>query len=46
MLGRSLKQLRDLTKFRSWLCTIARNVINHAMRDQKRDLLRRAIANG
>jgi RNA polymerase sigma factor (sigma-70 family) len=39
----NLKQLRDVTKFRSWLCAIARNVINHALRTQERDLLGRAM---
>ena len=38
----SIGRLRDLSKFRGWLCTIARNVINTFMKDQKQDVIGRA----
>lgn len=37
-----LEQLKDLRKFRSWLSTIARNVIKNSFRRQKRDILSKA----
>lgn len=33
---KSLGQLKELDKFRSWLCTIARNCVQNYLRDQKR----------
>ncbi len=34
---KNLAQLRDLTKFRPWLCTLTRNIINSSFRKQKHD---------
>jgi RNA polymerase sigma factor (sigma-70 family) len=39
---RNLTQLQDLGKFRSWLCTIAKNAIRSMRRRQQRDLLSQA----
>lgn len=39
---RNLAQLQDLSKFRSWLCTIAKNAIRSMRRKQQRDLLNQA----
>lgn len=33
---KSLTQLKELNKFRAWLCTIARNAIQNYLRDKKR----------
>ncbi len=37
-----LSQLRDLSRFRPWLCTIARNRVKSFMRDKRRDILRKS----
>ncbi len=34
-----LSQLRDLSRFCPWLCTIARNHVRSFIRDKKRDIL-------
>ncbi len=39
---KNLAQLRDLTKFRPWLCTLTRNIVNSSFRKQKRDPMNRA----
>jgi len=36
---KDLAQLKDLTKFQSWLGSIARNVIKNSFRSQKQDLI-------
>ena len=41
---RDLSQLQDLSKFRGWLCSIARNIIRNSFRSQKRDLLQKAVS--
>ena len=38
-----LGQLKDLRKFRSWLSTIARNVIKNSFRRKKRDIITKAV---
>ncbi len=40
----NLRQLRDLARFRSWLCTIARNLAARAGRDRSRDVLTAATS--
>ncbi len=40
----SLAQLNDLGKFRSWLTTIARNIIRNSFRSQKRDIISKAAS--
>ena len=35
---KNLDQLKDLTKFRAWLCSIVRHVINDSYRKQKSDI--------
>lgn len=37
-----LSQLKDLSKFRPWLCTIARNLVISFIRTKKRDILAKA----
>jgi len=37
-----LAQLNDLSKFRPWLCSIARNHVKTFIRNNKRDILRKA----
>ncbi len=39
----NLYQLKDLSKFRSWLCSIARHVINDFFRRQKNEITSKAI---
>ena len=39
---KKLSQLRDLSKFRPWLCTIARNHVKSFIREKKRDILQKA----
>ena len=39
---KSLRQLDDLTRFRAWLCTIARNLVSQSVRAQPRDVLHKA----
>ncbi len=36
---KNLAQLKDLDKFRSWLGSIARNMIRNSFRSQKRDAI-------
>jgi RNA polymerase sigma factor (sigma-70 family) len=38
-----LSQLRDLSKFRPWLCSIARNHVKSFKKKRKRDILQKAI---
>ncbi len=40
---KDLGQLRDLGKFKHWLCSIARNAVRNAIRDRKRDPIRLAV---
>jgi len=40
---KDLAQLRDLARFKSWLCSIARNAVRNAIRDRNRDPIRRAV---
>jgi RNA polymerase sigma factor (sigma-70 family) len=40
---RSLSQLQDLSKFRAWLCSIARSVVQNWFRDRQRDVVGRAV---
>jgi RNA polymerase sigma factor (sigma-70 family) len=35
----NLRQLEDATRFRAWLCTIARNLANASIRDRPKDAL-------
>ena len=37
-----LSQLKDLSKFRPWLCTIARNLVKSFIRTKKRDIIAKA----
>jgi len=39
---RDLARLKDLTKFRAWLSTIARNIIRNSFRGRKRDVAGKA----
>ncbi len=39
---KNLTQLRELTKFKSWLCGIANNIVKDHFRSQKRDMLHQA----
>lgn len=39
---KNLKQLKDLSSFRAWLCTIARTTVKNHFRSQNRDLLHKA----
>jgi RNA polymerase sigma factor (sigma-70 family) len=39
---RSLSQLQDLSKFRPWLCSIARSTVQNWFRDRQRDVVGRA----
>ncbi|NIP25563.1 MAG: sigma-70 family RNA polymerase sigma factor [Phycisphaerae bacterium] len=41
---KDLSQLQDLTKFRSWIGSIARNIIKNSFRSQKRDLIRKSAS--
>ena len=41
---KGLAQLKDLSKFRSWLGSIARNVIRNSFRSQKRDLISKSAS--
>jgi RNA polymerase sigma factor (sigma-70 family) len=36
---KGLGQLKDLNKFRSWLCTIARNLVSRSIREKQRDVI-------
>ena len=40
---KNLRQLRDLTKFKSWLCQIARNVVQNWRRSAQRDVIEHAF---
>ncbi len=40
---RSLSQLQDLSKFRAWLCSIARSTVQNWFRDRQRDVVGRAV---
>ncbi|MBW8017034.1 MAG: sigma-70 family RNA polymerase sigma factor [Planctomycetes bacterium] len=37
-----LSQLNDLSKFRPWLCSIARNLVKSSIRTKKRDIIAKA----
>lgn len=39
---KNLRQLKDLTRFKAWLCRIARNVIQNWLRSQQRDVSSKA----
>jgi len=41
---KDLVQLKDLDKFRSWLSSIARNIIRNSFRNQKRDIISQAAS--
>ncbi len=41
---RSLSQLQDLSKFRAWLCSIARSAVQNWFRDRQRDVVGRAVS--
>jgi RNA polymerase sigma factor (sigma-70 family) len=43
---KNLKQLRDLTRFKAWLCQIARNVVQNWRRSIHRDVIDEAIPLG
>lgn len=36
---KELKQLKDLGKFRAWLCTITRNLLRQSIRQQQKDVI-------
>ena len=38
----NLSQLKDLTKFRTWLCSIARNIVLNYFRHEERDIVSHA----
>ncbi|HUV65990.1 MAG TPA: sigma-70 family RNA polymerase sigma factor, partial [Sedimentisphaerales bacterium] len=40
----NLAQLKDLTKFRAWLCSIARSSIRNCLRHEQRDIVGRATS--
>jgi RNA polymerase sigma factor (sigma-70 family) len=40
---RSLSQLQDLSKFRAWLCSIARSTVQNWFRDRRHDVVGRAV---
>ena len=40
----NLTQLKDLTKFQAWLCSIVRNIVRNYMRDKKRDVVGKAAS--
>ncbi|MHC4206778.1 MAG: RNA polymerase sigma factor, partial [Planctomycetota bacterium] len=40
----NITQLKDLTKFRAWLCSIVRNIVRNYMRDKKRDVVGKATS--
>lgn len=39
---KSLSQLRDLSRFRTWLCRIAKNVVNRSIRKRRFDVINQA----
>jgi RNA polymerase sigma factor (sigma-70 family) len=41
---KDLSQLKDLTKFRSWIGSITRNIIRNSFRSQKRDLISKSAS--
>ncbi len=41
---KNLSQLKDLTKFKAWLCRIAKRVIQNWLRARQRDVLVKATA--
>ena len=41
---KGLGQLQDLSKFRAWLCSIARNTVQNWFRSQGRDVVGRAAS--
>jgi RNA polymerase sigma factor (sigma-70 family) len=41
---RDLSQLKDMSKFKGWLSSIARNIIRNSFRSQKRDLLQKSVS--
>jgi len=41
---KSLRQLKDLAKFKAWLCRIARNVIQNWLRARQRDVVGKATS--
>jgi RNA polymerase sigma factor (sigma-70 family) len=40
---KNLAQLKDLSKFRAWLCSIARNVVCNHLREKKHDVAVRGV---
>ena len=40
---KNLAQLKDLSKFRVWLCSITRNVVRNHLRDKKQDSVMRGV---
>ncbi|MBN1360674.1 MAG: sigma-70 family RNA polymerase sigma factor [Sedimentisphaerales bacterium] len=41
---KGLAQLKDLTKFRAWLCSIARSTVQNWRRSERHDVVHRAVA--
>ena len=41
---KNLRQLRDLSKFKSWLCQIVRNVVQNWRRSAQRDVMEHAVS--
>jgi len=41
---KGLRQLKDLSKFRAWLCTIARNVVSRSIKRQQKDIINDALS--
>ncbi|MFA6186305.1 MAG: sigma-70 family RNA polymerase sigma factor [Phycisphaerae bacterium] len=41
---KNLRQLKDLSKFRAWLCSIARNIILNHLRAEKQNLFERGAS--